>query len=100
MAQIVVPKRTYVLVWFALMVLTVVTAGVSFVDLGEWSGVVALLIASTKALLVALFFMHLKYVHQRMAWIMALAGVFWIGVLLLLTVNDYVTRNFLPIPGK
>jgi cytochrome c oxidase subunit 4 len=100
MAEIVVSKKTYVLVWMTLMCLTALTAGVSWLNLGSWSGFIALAIASTKALLVALFFMHLRYTHQKMAWLIAVAGFFWLSILLSLSATDYVTRNFLPVPGK
>lgn len=100
MAEIVVAKKTYVMVWITLMLLTGLTAGVSFINMGPWSGVVAVAIASTKALLVALFFMHLRYDHQKIVWIVAIAGFFWLSILLFLTVTDYVTRNFLPVPGR
>lgn len=100
MAEVIVSKKTYVTIWLALMVLTVVTAAVSWLDLGAWSGFVAIAIASTKALLVALFFMHLRYTLQKMAWIMALAGFFWLSILLGLSMTDYATRNFLPVPGR
>jgi cytochrome c oxidase subunit IV len=100
MSEVVVSRKTYILVWLALMCLTVLTAGVSYINLGEWSGFVAILIASVKALLVALFFMHLRYEHQKMAWIVALAGFFWLSILFGLSMTDYTTRNFLQVPGK
>ncbi len=100
MAEVIVRKRTYVLVWIALMILTAVTATVSRINLGAWSGFVALAIASTKALLVALFFMHLRYTHQKMTWILALAGFFWLTILFGLSLTDYATRNFLQVPGR
>lgn len=100
MAETIVSKKTYVTVWVALMLLTTLTAGVSRLDLGEWSGFVAIAIASTKALLVALFFMHLRYTHQKMAWILALAGFFWLSILFGLSLTDYVTRNFFGVPGR
>lgn len=100
MAEVIVSKKTYLGVWLTLMFLTAVTAAVSWLDLGSWSGFVAIAIASTKALLVALFFMHLRYSHQKMAWIMALSGFFWLSILFGLSLTDYVTRNFLPVPGK
>lgn len=100
MAETIVSKKTYVTIWLTLMVLTAVTATVSYIDLGAWSGVVAVAIASTKALLVALFFMHLRYDHQKIVWMVAIAGFFWLSILLFLTVTDYATRNFLPVPGR
>jgi cytochrome c oxidase subunit IV len=100
MAETIVSKKTYYLVWLALMFGTALTAGLSFIDLKTWSGIVALAIASTKALLVALFFMHLRYTHEKMAWVVALAGFFWLSILFSLTLTDYATRNFLTVPGR
>jgi cytochrome c oxidase subunit 4 len=100
MAETIVRKRTYFMVWAALMVLTVVTAAVSFVDLGQWSLPVALAIASGKALLVALFFMHLRYEHSKIVWLWALAGLFWLSILFFLSMTDFGTRQFLNVPGK
>ena len=100
MAETIVSKRVYVLIWASLMVLTVVTALVSMVNLGPWSGAVALFIATFKATLVVLFFMHVRYVGQKQVWVVLLAGVFWLGLLLVLSMSDYLTRGFVPYPGK
>lgn len=100
MAETIVHKRTYIYVWIALMVLTALTAGLSRIDLGPWSAPVAMAIASTKALLVALFFMHLRYEHSRIVWVWAVAGVFWLALLFFLTLTDFVTRGYLNVPGK
>lgn len=86
------PKRTYILVWAVLMCLTVLTAAVSFVDLGPFSAPVALFIATCKALLVVLFFMHAKYISEKTTWLVILAGFFWLLILLSLTMSDYVSR--------
>jgi cytochrome c oxidase subunit IV len=88
----IVPKRTYVAVWITLMILTAVTAAVSRIDLGHGSAAVALIIATTKALLVILFFMGVKYVSQRMTIVMIVAAFFWLGILLALSMLDYVSR--------
>jgi cytochrome c oxidase subunit IV len=98
MAEEVVRKKTYFMVWIALLILTTATAWQSRVDLGIWSEFIVLLIASIKASLVALFFMGLRYTHQKMVWIIAAAGLFWLFLLLSLSATDYVTRNFLPVP--
>jgi cytochrome c oxidase subunit 4 len=100
MAEVIVPRKTYVWVWLSLMVLTALTAAISFVNLGDWSATVAIAIASTKALLVALFFMHLRYEHSKIVWVWALAGVFWLTILFFLTMTDYLTRGLLHVPGK
>lgn len=100
MAEQVVPKRTYIWVWVALMCLTGLTGGVSFINLGAWSTVIALAIAMVKALLVATFFMHLLYEKQKVVWIWSAAGIIFLSILIVLTMDDYVTRGFLRVPGK
>jgi cytochrome c oxidase subunit 4 len=100
MAEHVVAKKTYVLIWIVLMVLTAVTAWASTINFGPFSPVVALLIASIKASLVVLFFMHVRYAGQHMVWVVIIAGVFWLIILLSLTMSDYLTRGWLPLAGK
>jgi cytochrome c oxidase subunit 4 len=99
MAEHIVPRKTYIVVWGALMVLMILTAGLSRINLGEWSTVVALAIAAIKALLVILFFMHVRYESQKMAWVFVVAGFFWLGILLALTMTDYVSRGSLGVVG-
>ena len=99
MAEHVVSRKTYIVVWGALMALMILTAGLSRIDLGEWSTVVALAIAALKALLVILFFMHVRYESQKMAWVFVVAGFFWLGILLTLTLTDYLTRGSLGVVG-
>ena len=53
-----------------------------------------LAIAVFKATLVVLFFMHVKY-SSRLTWAVVLGGVFWLGILLVLTMSDYLTRSWL-----
>ncbi len=100
MAESVVRKKTYIVIWGTLMCLTGLTAGVSFINLHEWSTAVAFIIAFAKAGLVMTFFMHLRYEKQKMVWVWAGAAIVWLGILLTLTMNDYVTRGFLSVPGK
>jgi cytochrome c oxidase subunit 4 len=107
MAEHVTSRKVYFLVFGALMILTLATWLVAQVDLGWANDVVALAIAVTKALLVILFFMHVRY-STRMTVITALAGFFWLAILIFLTLNDYVTRYtpqraepaFMETPGK
>jgi cytochrome c oxidase subunit IV len=94
-----VPLRIYYTVYGALLVLTVVTVGVSLVDLGPLSTVVALAIAAAKASLVILFFMHVRY-GPRLIWIFASGGFFWLALLILLTMSDIVSRGWHIIPGR
>lgn len=90
---------TYVGVLLTLLVLTVVTTLVAFVDLGNFSVVVALAIAVCKMLLVALFFMHVRY-STRLTRLVILGGLMWLALLLLLTLTDFVTRGWIGTPGK
>ena len=88
------PKKTYVLVWIALMVLTVVTAAVSRIDLGPFSTPLALLIATCKGVLVVLFFMHAKYISERTTYLVIASGFFWLLILLFLSMSDYISRGW------
>jgi cytochrome c oxidase subunit 4 len=99
MAEHVVSRKTYIVVWGALMALMILTAGLSRINLGEWSTLVALAIAAIKALLVVLFFMHVRYESQKIAWVFVLAGFFWLGILLALTMTDYLSRGHLGVVG-
>ncbi len=99
MSEHVVPVRTYVLVCIALLILTAITYAVAQINLGPWNTFVALAIAILKASLVILFFMHVRS-SSRLTVIFVLAGVLWFGILLFGTLNDFVTRSWLNIPGK
>ena len=91
-------KQTYLAVFAALAALTVLTVAVSFVELhGALHVGVALLIATAKALLVALFFMHVLY-SKRLVWLVACAAILWLGILFALTFSDYISRNWLGYP--
>jgi cytochrome c oxidase subunit 4 len=97
MSQHVVEKKTYFLVFAALIVLTAVTARVATIDLGPLNIVVALLIAMCKASLVMLFFMHLRW-STRLIHIVAVASLMWLALLIGLTLSDYRTRHWTPNP--
>ena len=99
MAEHIVPKKTYLLVWLALMLLMAATAGLSRVNLGEWNTVVALAIATVKAMLVLLFFMHVRYENYKITWVVVIGGFFWLGLLLALSMTDYLTRGYLGVAG-
>jgi cytochrome c oxidase subunit 4 len=90
----VVPIRTYVIVFAALMLGTYLTVQAAFLDLGPFNAAVALVIAVAKAVTVVLFFMHVKY-STRLTWAVVVSGVFWLGILLVLTYGDYLTRRFM-----
>ena len=99
MTEHIVPKRVYYVVFAVLIVLTAVTVQVAFLDLGPLNSVVALTIAVTKATLVVLYFMHVRYA-TRLTWVVVVAGFFWLGILLALTLSDYLTRGWLTFPGS
>jgi cytochrome c oxidase subunit 4 len=89
-----IPKvGTLVAVWATLIVLTGVTSAVSYLELGEWNIVVALLIALTKASLVAWVFMAVRH-STTLTRLFCVAGLAWLSILILLTYSDYSTRNW------
>ena len=90
----IVPKSTYYTIFALLMLGTAITVWVAFLDLGVLNTVVALAIACTKATLVVLFFMHVKY-STKLTWAVVFGSVFWLFILLALTFNDYLTRHIL-----
>jgi len=92
MSEHVISSKLYVSIWATLMVLTAVTAGVAFLNLGPFNTIVALVIATCKALLVVLFFMHVKYTSERMTKVVIAAGIFFLLLLLGLSLADYATR--------
>jgi cytochrome c oxidase subunit 4 len=92
MSEHVVSLKTNVAVWVALLVLTGVTTGIAFVDLGPLNTVVALVIATCKALLVVLIFMHVKYASDKLVKVVVISAVFFLLLLLGLSLADYSTR--------
>jgi cytochrome c oxidase subunit IV len=106
MAGHVVPKKIYFMVFASLLALTALTTFAGYVDIDKllgWSAfpmntVVALAIAACKATLVILFFMHVRY-SSNLTKIVVVAGLFWLAILLSLTLSDYKTRNlYIPSP--
>jgi cytochrome c oxidase subunit 4 len=98
MCERVTPKLTYFSVGAALLMLTVVTYQVALINLGPWSTVVTLGIATSKALLIVLFFMHARY-STGLTWLVIVAAVAWLALLLVGTMDDFVTRSWLPVLG-
>jgi cytochrome c oxidase subunit 4 len=92
MSEHTVPLKTNVAVWLTLLVLTGVTAGVAFIDLGAFNTVVALVIATCKALLVVLIFMHVKYASEKLVKVVVISALFFLMLLLGLSLADYTTR--------
>jgi cytochrome c oxidase subunit IV len=94
----IVPTKVYFVICAALLVFTGVTYLAALQDLGKFKIFVALAIATVKATLVVLFFMHARHSPRR-TQLVVIAGIFWLAVMLLLTLTDYVTRSWLPVAG-
>ncbi len=100
MSEHVVPVRIYLLVFAALIVGTLTTYYAATIDMEAkfnthfpLNSLVALTIAVTKAVLVILFFMHVKY-SGRLTKVVVIAGFFWLGIMLTITMSDYLFRAF------
>ncbi len=87
----VTPISTYLTVFAALAIGTLLTWYASTLDLGMMNTPIALLIAVIKATLVILFFMHVLH-STRLTWVVLIAAFLWLGVLFVLTFSDYLTR--------
>jgi len=87
----IVPTRTYYTIFAILLVCTYLTWQIAFFDLGPLNTVAALTIAVFKAVLVILFFMHVKY-SSRLTSVVVIGSFFWLAILLALTLGDYLTR--------
>ncbi|HEV3163039.1 MAG TPA: cytochrome C oxidase subunit IV family protein [Isosphaeraceae bacterium] len=99
MIQHTVPLRTNLVIFSTLVVLLMVTIGAAYTDLGPLNTVVAIAIAVCKALLIMLYFMHLRF-SNRLTWVFAGAAFLWLGILIALSMSDFLTRGWLSIPGK
>ncbi|HEV2801517.1 MAG TPA: cytochrome C oxidase subunit IV family protein [Pyrinomonadaceae bacterium] len=97
MSEHIVSKKLYFVIFGALMVLTVITVAVAYVDLGPLNTPIALAIAVTKAMLVVLYFMHVRY-SSRLTWVVVAGGFLWLIIMVGLTMSDYLTRGFLTYP--
>ena len=92
------PKSTYYAIFLALMVLTAITVAVAFVNLGSLNFPVAIAIAITKATLVVLFFMHVKYSSRLTKMVVGMA-LFFLGTMFALTLTDYLSRGWFAAPS-
>jgi cytochrome c oxidase subunit 4 len=82
---------TYLAIITSLLILTGLTVFAAYINLGKYNIVVALAIATLKATLVVLFFMHAKYSPRR-TQLVIVAGIFWLALLLFMTLSDYASR--------
>jgi cytochrome c oxidase subunit 4 len=81
----------YLKVYAALFVLLILTVGAAVLNLGSFNIVVALAIAVAKMMLIVLYFMHVRE-GTHLTWVFAVAGFFWLGILMVLTMSDYLSR--------
>jgi cytochrome c oxidase subunit 4 len=93
MASHILPKRVYYTIFAILLFCTYLTVQIAFLDLGALNAVAALVIATFKAVIVVLFFMHVKY-STRLTWAVVIGSLFWLGILLAMTMGDYLTRGW------
>jgi cytochrome c oxidase subunit IV len=92
MSEHIVPVRVYFLIFLALLVGTALTVVAAFVNFPwRFNTIVALTIASVKATLVVLYFMHVRY-SPRLVWVIVASALFWMGILFAFTFSDYLTR--------
>lgn len=95
MTQHAITPKTYFQVFATLLVLTVVTTFVAFIDLHRFNVVVAMAIALTKALLVILYFMHVRF-SSRVTKVYVFVGMVWLGLLVVGVLHDILTRGWFP----
>ncbi len=98
-AHVVTPVRTYVAVFVSLLVLTGLTYLAATQDFGWLNTPLALAIAILKGSLVVIYFMGLRY-NTPLTKVVAMAGFFWLLIMFGLTLNDYLTRPWLGVPGR
>jgi cytochrome c oxidase subunit 4 len=89
----IVGPKVYLLILLALLVLTATTTGVAYIDMGIFNPIIALAIGCLKAVLVILFFMHIRY-SSRVMMLTVGAGFFTFLVLITMTLSDYISRNW------
>ena len=95
MSEHVLSSKLYYAIWIILLILTGVTALVATVDLGPLNTIVALAIATCKALVVVLFFMHVKYTSEKLTKMVIASAIFFFLLLLALSMSDYLTRHLM-----
>ena len=89
----ILPTRIYYTIFGILMFCTYLTVQIAVFDLGALNTIAALAIAVFKATLVILFFMHVKY-STPLTWAVVLGSVFWFGIMIALTMSDYMSRGW------
>ena len=92
MSEHIVSPKVYLIIFGCLMLFTFLTVTAAYKDLGQWNIVVALAIATVKATLVVLYFMHARYSPRR-THLVIICAIFWLAIMLALTLSDYSTRT-------
>ena len=85
--------RTYLINGVALLAFLALTSGAAYIKLGPLNTIIAMSISAAKATLIILFFMQMRY-GKRVMWLFAGAGFFWLGIMLVLAMSDYLTRGW------
>ena len=97
MSEHIVPVKVYLVIFFSLLLGTALTVFAAFYDFPwQLNTIIALTIASIKATLVVLYFMHVRY-SNRLVWVIVISALFWMGILFALTFSDYATREWLQV---
>jgi cytochrome c oxidase subunit IV len=91
--------KTYTFTWLSLLALTLITTLIGFVDLGVFTMVIAVGIAALKAAIIAAIFMH-ALLEAKLVKVVIAGGMVWFLIMVTLTMSDYVTRGWVPFPGK
>jgi cytochrome c oxidase subunit 4 len=94
-----VSRRTYTLTWLGLLALTLITTLIGLVDLGVFTMIIAIAIAALKASLIASIFMHALF-EAKLVRVVIAGGILWFLIMVTLTLGDYLTRGWIPFPGK
>jgi cytochrome c oxidase subunit IV len=95
----ILPVKTYLKVYVALMILLIATVGAAFINIEPFNFALTMIIAVAKAVMILLIFMHVRY-GNRLVWVFSTAAFLWLAILIWFSLNDYFTRGLLNIPGK
>ena len=99
MSEHIVSPKVYFSIFAALMIGTTITVWAAFQNFAKFNVVIALVIATIKATLVVLYFMHARYSPKR-THLVIVCAIFWLAIMLGLTLSDYDTRPHEMQPGE
>ena len=89
--------KVYFIIFASLLALTALTIGVAFLDLGRFNTPMALAIAGLKAVLVIVYFMHVRH-SEKLVWVFVAAGFFWLAIMMVFTLADFFSRGWIAPP--